>query len=629
MEARMKLARRMTSWLLGGCLAVGVLAAWPAAPARACGGLFCSAATPVNQAAERIIFSYDKPQKKVTAVVEILYQGPSEKFAWVLPVPGIPQVGVSTSALLDRLQAATNPTYTIQRTWGGQCGSGPRPGGTSAGSAPPPSAVPATPGDAAVSVLAAGSAGPYDYELIMVNAANSDPAMVAIEWLKAHGYDVGALGPDVLRPYLRDGLNLLAFKLSKNKMTGSIRPVMLTYDSDHPMIPIRPTAVAANDDMGILVWVLGSSRAVPTNYKTLELNEAIIDWFNPAMVYNDVVVAAADEAGGQGFVTEQATPTASASIADRIYQERSAVDQFRRQADGQTPAALIVSVVDTFSTFAGGGFGGPFSSRPANGRVALDGTADVLQKHLKLMEAGVTVDQFMQSPRCYLAQFRVPGQFYCDGKPAPAMAIDLSSFNRVAFLTDVEAMIVSPMEKTTQLFRDQRYMTRFYTTMSARDMTLDPDFDLNPGLPDVSNLHTLALKYLDTCPGDPSGRWEATLQSGTVVKGRDAVWPFSVKEQVMPVNRRVTQLSATGTGTVVKDNSAVISGMMTGTTPPGGTTPPTGGVGGTSGLGTGGSSGQASGSAGGCSFGGSGAAGGAGALLLALAGLLASRRRSS
>ena len=50
-------------------------------------------------------------------------------------------------------------------------------------------------------------------------------------------------------------------------------------------------------------------------------------------------------------------------------------------------------------------------------------------------------------------------------------------------------------------------------------MTLDPDFDLNPSLPDVSNQHTLALKYLDTCPGDTSGRWEATLQSGTVVKG--------------------------------------------------------------------------------------------------------------
>jgi MYXO-CTERM domain-containing protein len=630
-------SRTGTSWLLSGCLAVGLLAAWPAAPARACGGLFCSAAMPVNQAAERIIFSYDKPNKKVTAVVEILYQGPSEKFAWVLPVPGIPQVGVSTSAVLDRLQAVTNPTYTIQRTWGGQCGGGRGvDGATSA-----PSSPPATPGgpsaEAAVNVLAAGSVGPYVYEVIMVNPANADPAMVAIEWLKANGYDVGALGPDVLRPYLRDNLNLLAFKLAKNKMAGSIRPVMLTYDSDHPMIPIRPTAVAANDDMGILVWVLGSGRAVPTNYKSLELNEAIIDWFNPSMVYNDVVVAAADEAGGQGFVTELAGPTATSNIADAIYQERFAVDQFRRQADGQTPAALIVSAIQTFASSAGQGFGGPFGSRPSGGRVALDGVADVLSKHLKLMEAGVTVDQFMASPRCYLEMFRIPGQFYCDGKPAPAKTVDLTGFDRVAFLTDVEAMIVQPMEKTSQLFRDQRYMTRFYTTMSARDMTLDPDFDLNPSLPDVSNRHTMMLKYLDTCPGDVSGRWEATLQSGTVVKGRDITWPFSVKDQVMPVNRRVTQLGATGTGTVVKDNTTMIDSMASGMTggvpnPTGGMPNPTGGgpspVGGTGGLATGGSSGQSSGSGGGCSVGGDGAASGLGLLLLLGLGLLAGRRRA-
>jgi hypothetical protein len=197
---------------------VGLLAAWPAAPARACGGHFCSAATPVNQAAERIIFSYDKPNKQVTAVVEILYQGPSEKFAWVLPVPGIPQVGVSTSAVLDRLQAATNPTYTIQRTWGGQCGGGRGANGaTSAPSAPPSAGTPGGGAEAAVNVLARAAWAPMCTRSSW-SIRQLRPAMVAIEWLKANSYDVGALGPDVLRPYLRDNLNLLAFKLAKNKM---------------------------------------------------------------------------------------------------------------------------------------------------------------------------------------------------------------------------------------------------------------------------------------------------------------------------------------------------------------------------------------------------------------------------
>ena len=66
-----------------------------AEPAHACGGLFCSATAPVNQAAERIIFSKNE-DGSVTAVVQIQYQGPSEEFAWVLPVPGIPEVEVSS-----------------------------------------------------------------------------------------------------------------------------------------------------------------------------------------------------------------------------------------------------------------------------------------------------------------------------------------------------------------------------------------------------------------------------------------------------------------------------------------------------------------------------------------------------
>ena len=219
-------SRTGASWLLSGCLAVGLLAAWPAAPARACGGLFCSAASPVNQAAERIIFSFDKAAEEGHRGGRDPVPGALGEVRLGAAGAGHPEVGVSTSALLDRLQAATNPTYTIQRTWGGPLrraepaasGGGARRPAPAARGARTPAAAP-TP----VSVLAAGSVGPYVYEVIKVDPANSDPAIVAINWLKANGYDVGALGPDVLRPYLRDGLNLLAFKLSQEQ-DGRIHP---------------------------------------------------------------------------------------------------------------------------------------------------------------------------------------------------------------------------------------------------------------------------------------------------------------------------------------------------------------------------------------------------------------------
>ena len=282
--------------------------------------------------------------------------------------------------------------------------------------------------------------------------------------------------------------------------------------------------------------------------------------------------------------------------------------------------------------------------------MALDGVTDVLAAHVKL-PPGVTMDQFMASPRCYFDAFRTPGNFYCDGKPAPAMTIDLTTFDRIKFLMEVEKLVIKPLEDTVDLFRVQRFMTRFYTTMSAREMTLDPEFDLNSTLPAVSNAHTLALKYTNACPPSVTGAWEATLASGQTVTGIGTQWPLNVKEQRVPVNRRVLQLSASGAGQVVTDNSAMIGAMMpptgggtggTGATGTGGTagmgstgTGGTGGsrTGGTSGSAVTGGSGAVSSSDGGCSVAGQlgnvGRSGSAGGLLLALAltGLALRRRR--
>ena len=57
---------------------------------------------PVNQQAERIIFSHEE-DGSVTAVIQIQYQGPSEQFAWMLPVAGSPEISVSSDAAFTRI----------------------------------------------------------------------------------------------------------------------------------------------------------------------------------------------------------------------------------------------------------------------------------------------------------------------------------------------------------------------------------------------------------------------------------------------------------------------------------------------------------------------------------------------
>src|SRR3954464_4647223 len=106
------------------------------ASASACGGFFCNAAQPVNQAAESIIFA-DNGDGTTTAVIQIQYQGPSKNFSWLLPISSVPKadsdIGIASNLALQRLQSATNPNYTLTTRVEGTCRQAPVPQGTSSG----------------------------------------------------------------------------------------------------------------------------------------------------------------------------------------------------------------------------------------------------------------------------------------------------------------------------------------------------------------------------------------------------------------------------------------------------------------------------------------------------------------
>src|SRR5215510_11629431 len=108
--------------VVAGVLGLAASALW-VSPARACGGFFCSQAQPVNQAAERIIFSQNG-DGTVTAVIQILYEGPSENFSWLLPISTVPEgddIAVASDLAFTRLQQASNPQYNLNTRVEGTC----------------------------------------------------------------------------------------------------------------------------------------------------------------------------------------------------------------------------------------------------------------------------------------------------------------------------------------------------------------------------------------------------------------------------------------------------------------------------------------------------------------------------
>lgn len=505
--------------------------------ASACGGFFCSAAQPVNQAAERIVFAKNS-DGTVTQIVQILYEGPSERFSWVLPVVGTPEIDISSDQAFAALQQATNPQYQLRRTFEESCFGGGAGGSATGGLLLDGGGAPSDGPE--VRVLAAGTVGPFDYEVLSVRAGSADAADVAAEWLEDNGYDLAPQTRDVLGPYLAAGMNLVAFRLTKGATTGSIRPVTLTYESKRPAIPIRPTAVAANDDMGVLVWVLGESRAVPKNYFSLELNEALIDWFNPGASYDRVVTAAADEAGGQGFVTEfagPASPLASTILPLGLRQTRSNLGL-------ENDAGRLV--LDAAQVF------GPF-----------DGFTDVLRRHVTLRE-GWTPEDFVSCPACYEEGWSSleDAPWLSGQQPAPIGQDDpVYDTSKAAFLTDFDELVFEPLSRTADLFRAHPTVTRLYTTMSANEMTKDPEFDFNPDLEDVSNVHQ--ADQLQRC----DGTWTITLPNGIEVDGEGFTWPYALgaPDSVgLPVNARILQLGTSGPGDVVLDNTQLIQSQLQG-----------------------------------------------------------------
>ena len=553
-----------------------------------------SQAPPIHPPAEEILL-VDNPGSTVTAIIQIKYAGPSyagpsRKFAWVIPVPGKPTLGVSSNAVLERLDAATAPQYWVEVALEGTCmhpgpldaavpsppdaamqgspvaaAAGPRDAAMQgslvatldAGSGPgdAPSAYAAAPGvsearapggpakgrasAAGVQVIDRGSVGPYDYVTLRIDPAPGDPAKVATDWLAASGYEVAGLDRGALRRRLREGLHLLALKLAGDADVGAIRPVILTYESKLPMVPMQPMAAAAR---GVQVWVVGPSQAVPDNARSLVLNDALLDWptgrkyvagtlpaggvgpFDPYYAskpgnYDAVVTTAAREAGGPGFVTELGAP--ASEYRGKVWSPRD--DQHFTAMSSQRYADGIDAILTASGSYRG-----------------WDGWKDAIEGATTL-PASVTIDEFGRNPDRYRGAARV--------EPAK-------------FFQLLDEKVIRPVADAAAMLSRAPYLTRLYGVMAPDETTIEPAFDYNPDLALVSDIH-IARQFVECKPMlDPhDAPWRMRLPQGGAIAGKGGeAWPMAAGS--MPANLKIVQLTTTGPGAVIQDNSDVIGTKM-------------------------------------------------------------------
>jgi hypothetical protein len=296
--------------------------------ADACGGLFCSnfAPAPIDQSAERILFEV-LDDGTVSATVEIRYQGEPADFSWIVPVGGTPLfVEVGTKEELNLLDAATRPQIIPPQT---NCSS--RFGGDGGGSWAPSFGCPSAPmaagegeGEAGgvddlakdgVNVTEYPSVGPYD-DIVVVDGT---VPQILMDWLNEHNYRVTEEMRPFIEQYTLEGYSFLATKLQPNADTQNMAPIRFHCPQPYPEIPLRLTAIAAEPEMGFLVFVAANERFMPANYApvTIDPKDVRVTPFaaTPTTNYYPLVSKRIDEEGGLGFVTERAQPATAIQSA--------------------------------------------------------------------------------------------------------------------------------------------------------------------------------------------------------------------------------------------------------------------------------------------------------------------------
>jgi hypothetical protein len=389
--------------------------------------------------------------------VQIQYSGRPEDFAWILPVPSLPKLSVSHNELFRQPEFATAPSFVLDFIGDENCFNFPiffRAEATA---------------DAAggVEIVAEGQIGPFDTVII----TGEDPQAVAA-WLRDNGYILDGLGVELLAPYVDNGFHFVALKLAPDKDLGDLQPIALTYAADKPGIPIQLTAVATQPDLGVLAWVLAENRAIPENYLHVEINEAKIDWLNGGQNYADLVAEAANEAGGNAFATDLAG--ASDVMSERLY--RDGQYDLDRLRSTESPADYVSELLR--------------QDFPRDAQ-----TQSLIRRHIVMTDLvlteGVLQVVYRGDQEAYdraLADSTLQGiaeqSFYNNMDAYQEWMGDLV-FSASEMTDDIEATIVTPLQESQQLFADNPYLTRLFTTMSANEMTIDPMFAYNPDLPEV------------------------------------------------------------------------------------------------------------------------------------------------
>lgn len=251
-------------------------------------------------------------QTQTTLWDQIEYMGAPTSFAWVLPVKGMVDLGLSSDALFENLDQQTavqisSPPIT--------CPSPPFCGSSHGSSTNAVDAGGGPSGGPPVTVLAQSVVGPYE----TVTLHSTDPTALAT-WLTMHGYVIPSGFAPVINAYINEGFDFLALRLIPGMGVTAMKPVRVTTMGATPVLPLRMVAAGVGVTTPITLWVFGEGRYEPTNFPSFVIGEDQIVWdfASSSSNYAALRQAGFDDTNGRGWLLETSAPFSTYVIAQPL-----------------------------------------------------------------------------------------------------------------------------------------------------------------------------------------------------------------------------------------------------------------------------------------------------------------------
>ncbi|MFN6069323.1 MAG: DUF2330 domain-containing protein, partial [Pseudanabaena sp.] len=197
-------------------------------------------------------------------------------FALVVPVPVLlkeKQVRIGEQKIIDRLDSFSAPRL-VEYYDSDPCAryeAYDRMSVIRGTSAAAPMEAKASRDNYQVTIEAKFSVGEYD--ILILSAKESDGLEA---WLVDNDYKIPKGAKELLQPYIRQNMKFFVAKVNIAELnkTGSqvLRPLMMAYESNKFMLPIRLGMLNANGDQDLLVYILSpKGQAEVANYRTIKV----------------------------------------------------------------------------------------------------------------------------------------------------------------------------------------------------------------------------------------------------------------------------------------------------------------------------------------------------------------------